>query len=133
MARILIIDDNTDFRVMLRVMLESAGYAVLEAANGVEGIQAYRKQRPDLVLCDIIMPDKEGLETIREMRREFQGVVIIAMTGGFRDGSLNPLTLAERFGAVRSLWKPFDLETLLLAVQESLRTRPGESDVAFLQ
>jgi two-component system chemotaxis response regulator CheY len=119
MARILVIDDNPTFRSFLRLVLERAGHQVAEAAEGDEGLQAHRDRPADLVLCDLFMPGKEGLQTIRELR-EAGGVPIIAMTGDGPAYGSAMLAVAQKMGAGRALSKPIDEETLLTAVREAL-------------
>lgn len=125
MARALIIDDNDAFRSSLRRLLELKGYTVAEASNGIEGISAYRQHPADVVLCDIVMPDKEGLETIRELLKEFPTGKIIAMSGWVQVVGVDPLHFAERFGATRSLRKPFEPEALLQTIAEVLGQGPA--------
>ena len=123
MARILLIDDNALLRTLLRLQLEAAGYEVLEAADGGEGIRLYRNQPVDLVLCDLFMPGKEGLETIRELRGSGAGRIIAISGDGPLDAS-DFLRIATMLGAARALNKPFDAATLLEAVREVLQA-PG--------
>lgn len=120
MARILIIDDEDQSRNMLCQALTRAGYEVLTASDGNEGIELFRTVRADLIITDILMPDKEGLETIMDLRRDFPDVKIIAMSGGGLTGNLNFLDIAERLGAQRTLEKPFHLQEVLQLVQELL-------------
>ncbi|RLB31609.1 MAG: response regulator, partial [Deltaproteobacteria bacterium] len=81
MKKILVIDDDEQIRHILRRFLERAGYEVLEASNGQEGMALYRKEGPELVITDIIMPKKEGMETIMDMKGEFPKAKIIAISG----------------------------------------------------
>lgn len=120
MSRILVIEDDTKIRKMLRKMLERAGYEVNEASDGLEGLKLYREEPADLVITDIIMPRKEGLETIMDLRREFPEVKIIAISGGGRLSPQPYLEVAEGFGAMRVFSKPFDLEDLQRAISELL-------------
>ena len=120
MKRILVIDDDTQFRQMLGQMLERAGYEVLEAANGKEGIELCQQAPTDLIITDIIMPEKEGVETIIELKRDFQDVKIIAVSGGGRADSKDYLKIAKRLGADRIFSKPFDREELLAAIEKLL-------------
>jgi DNA-binding response OmpR family regulator len=120
MARILVIDDDNQLRSLLRLALEMAGHQVVEAVDGEQGLKAYQEHLPDLVLCDLIMDNKEGLETIRELRRRFAEEKIIAMSGGLRGGKVNFLALAKTFGAAKVLTKPFDIKTLSAAIDEIL-------------
>src|SRR5262249_4957901 len=131
MTRILLIDDNAELRSLLRRLLQWAGHQVYEAADGEEGLRCFRDNPVDIVLCDLFMPGKEGLETIQELR-QFSEVPIIAITGdGPAYGSVM-LGLAEKLGANKSLVKPFDLETLSEAMREVLdrsRGQPNTADV----
>lgn len=119
MARILVIDDNDEIRGLIREILEGAGYEVVDASNGDEGIKTYRASPTDLVITDMIMPEKEGLETMVELRREFPGVKIIAMSG---DGFEEPTTYLDGArligGALRTFAKPFNISDFLDAVKE---------------
>ena len=120
MAKILIIDDEEQVRLYLRSILEPEGHEVVEAPDGKVGLQLYREEPVDLIITDVFMPEKEGLETIRELRREYPEVKIIAISGGGRTGNLDFLPLAKTFGALRTLAKPFDRQEMLDAVQEVL-------------
>jgi len=118
--RILVIDDEESVRQIVKEMLVLEGYEVITAPNGKAGLQSFRKQPTDLIITDIFMPEMEGLETIRELHREFPQVKIIAMSGGGESGMLSFLSYAERFGAVSTLRKPFSREELLKCVAELL-------------
>ena len=123
MASILVIDDEEQPRRMLRQALERAGYEVVEARDGQEGLQRYRTAPTDLIITDILMPGKEGLETIMEFRREVPGVKMIAISGGGQTGNLTFLEVARRLGARRTFQKPFELRELLEAVREVLESQ----------
>ena len=118
MKRILVIEDDDSVRKLIRRILEGAGYTVLEAPDGVQGVQTYREQRPDLVLTDIFMPGKEGLETILELGLLDPEVRIIAVSGGGNMGILNPLPMAAKLGALRTLSKTFSGKELVDLVEE---------------
>jgi len=120
MPRILIIDDDDIIRRMLRLMLTKAGYDVLDAADGKEGIERFRENDVDLVITDLIMPEKEGLEMIMELKTDFPDVKIIAMSGGAQMGPEGYLQLADALGAQRTLKKPIAREDLLAAIEEIL-------------
>lgn len=124
MARVLIIDDEPHILLMVKKMLERAGYEVDLASNGSEGLRLFDSVQPDLVITDIIMPEKEGLETIREMRRQSKDLKIIAMSGGGKISADNYLETARIFGAARLIEKPFSQNLLLSYVEELLG--PGE-------
>jgi CheY-like chemotaxis protein len=116
MARILVIDDEELARFTMREILESAGHAVEEAKNGAQGISLQRSQPFDVVITDIIMPEKEGVQTIIELRQDFPTLPIIAISGGGRTRNLDFLRIAEQYGARKILPKPFSEEDLLNAV-----------------
>ena len=122
MKRILVIDDEDQVRKVIRHMLERAGYATIEAKDGEIGLRLHRKQPADLIITDIFMPEKEGLETIREILRDFPDAKIIAISGGGLTGALSYLNLAKSFGALRTLAKPFNRRELLTVVRELLGT-----------
>ena len=106
MARILIIEDEEQIRIIFREILERSGYEVEVAADGEEGIKLQQEKEADLIITDIVMPEKEGLETIQELRRKFPRVEIIAISGGGQIGADEYLDLAKRFGAACCLNKP---------------------------
>jgi CheY-like chemotaxis protein len=120
MATILIVDDEHLARITVRKILERAGHRIVEAGNGVEGLNALRTQQFDLVITDIIMPDMEGVEMIGHMKRLKPDQRIIAVSGGGRTRNLDFLKMAEQHGAARSLPKPFSQSDLLQAVQDVL-------------
>ncbi len=120
MALILIIDDDDIIRRMLRLMLTKAGYDVLDAADGKEGIELFRENNVDLVITDLIMPEKEGLEMIMELKTDFPDVKIIAMSGGAQMGPEGYLQLADALGAQQTLKKPIARQELLGAIAEIL-------------
>jgi DNA-binding response OmpR family regulator len=115
--RILLIDDDEMLRQTIRKMLESAGHEVVEAENGRAGLDAFRKQGIDAVVTDIIMPQKEGIETIRELRALDAQVRIVAISGGGRTHKMDFLNLATKLGATATLAKPFRKEALLACVE----------------
>lgn len=118
MARILIIDDDTDLRSTLRDLLEQAGYEVVEASDGREGLAAYMATPAELIITDLLMPEHEGLETICSLRQLNPQIKIIAITGGGQTGRLDFLQAAAFLGAQRTLQKPFNRQTLLAAVRD---------------
>ena len=118
MKRILIIDDDHHILLMIKKMLERAGYEVDLAANGNEGLELFNKMPADLVITDIIMPEKEGLETIREMKRMQADLKIIAMSGGGKISADNYLETAKIFGASMVMEKPFSQKTMVAAVDK---------------
>jgi CheY-like chemotaxis protein len=120
MAQILIIEDDLEVRAMLRELLHRAGHTVTEAADGQEGIHCYRTNKADLIITDLFMPVKEGLETIVDLRREFPDLKIIAISGGNREGSGSYLKAAQLCGASRIFHKPFEIADLLTAITDLL-------------
>ncbi len=128
MARILIIDDESQIRSMLRLMLERVGYEIAEAPDGIEGIRQYRENPADLIITDLIMPNKDGIGMIIDLKKEFPKVKIIAMSGGGVNRPEGYLDGAKKLGASRTLTKPIDRDEMLKAVKETLKdnTSPAE-------
>ena len=120
MATILVIDDDPQICELLEQTFREEGHVVFSAYNGEEGIRLYRQHLPEVILLDILMPEKEGLETIRDLRREFPQVMIIAMSGASDATKINLLQLAHRLGAQYRLTKPFQLEDVLELVNGAL-------------
>ena len=120
MARILVIDDEELARFTVRKYLESAGYSVIEARDGDEGLALHDEDPCALVITDIIMPEKEGLETILALRRSDPDLPIIAISGGGREGYPGYLEAAQPFGANHTLAKPFSQDDLLGVVESCL-------------
>ena len=105
MATILIIEDDDSVRALLRTTLTNAGYTVLEADNGRQGIRVFRKAPTDLVITDLYMPDRDGLDVIEALRRSHRRVPIVAISGA--SGTMGYFPLAQSLGAVAVLQKPF--------------------------
>ncbi len=120
MTRVLVIDDEELARFALREILESANYEVDEAQNGAEGIKKQNQTPFDLVVTDIIMPVKEGVETTIELKRNFPDIKIIVISGGGRTRNLDFLEMAKKFGADMALAKPFSNDEFLAAVEKTL-------------
>lgn len=120
MSRILVVEDNEAFRNVLTEMLIKAGYEVQAASNGNQALVMCEEFRPDLVITDIIMPDKEGLETIQEFQSRCPDLRIIAMSGGGKFGPDSYLPLAKKLGAKACLQKPFMRDELLSTIQSVL-------------
>src|SRR5438105_5427148 len=113
MASVLIIEDDAQLRRLLREGLEQVGYEVREAADGALGVKSYRRRAAHLVLCDLIMPEREGLETIEELRTLAPEVPIVAMSGGTFNGKADFLRVAAKLGATATLPKPFSIQELV--------------------
>jgi DNA-binding NtrC family response regulator len=118
-ARILLIDDDELFRKVVNLMLTTAGFDVEEAANGKVGLACYCRRRSDVVITDILMPEREGLETIQALKRFDPDVKIIAMSVG-GEGRLGYLRSAVKFGARQALHKPFSRDELLSMLADVL-------------
>ena len=123
MKKILVIDDEPHILLMLKKMLERVGYEIDLAANGNEGLELFKKTPSDLVITDIIMPEKEGLETIRAMKRVSPELKIIAMSGGGKISADNYLEIAKIFGASKVIEKPFTQQDMVSAVNELLEKK----------
>lgn len=125
MATILVIDDDEMVRGFIKRVLEREGYEVVEAEDGEEGLIKYRRSPADLVVTDVLMPGKEGIETIRELRRDYPAAKIIAISGGGRALPQKTfLGIAEHLGASMSFTKPLDMGAFLKAIKELLGTTP---------
>ncbi len=120
MQSILVIDDDKLMCMALARILASAGFTVTQAFDGDEGLQLYRTHGFDLVITDLIMPDKEGIQIIRELRKENSNIRIIAMSAGGRGGATDYLKWARLMGAKQCLSKPIKREDLLNAVSTVL-------------
>jgi DNA-binding response OmpR family regulator len=120
MSRILVIDDDRLVRFTIRTALEHAGHTVVEAEDGVRGLAAFDAAPFDLVITDLLMPEKEGVETVREIRQRSAQVKILAVSGGGAMKTLDYLAMAEALGADRSLAKPFTSRALVAVVEELL-------------
>jgi len=120
-ARILVIDDAPAVRELLEQMLRLAAHDVLLAANGKEGIDQLRHHPVELVITDLFMPEKEGLETIQELQSDFPNIPIIAMSG--EPGMPSLLGIAKRFGALKTIEKPFERAEMMAAVEEALQPK----------
>ena len=122
MANILVADDEQAIRSILTMVLQMAGHAVEAAANGEEVLRLARKQKFDLIVTDIIMPKKEGIETILELKRLQPAIKVIAISGGGRKGSMDFLHVAQMVGASHTIAKPFEPDDLVAAVKNCLGT-----------
>lgn len=123
MARILLVEDDDDVREMAYQILIRAGYEVEQTNNGRTALEKFHERPADLVITDLIMPEKEGLEMIRDLIRDYTGVKIIAMSGGGRLDPGDYLRTARVFGARKTIHKPFGRAALLEAVEEVLSSK----------
>ena len=124
MANILLIDDEPLVVETLSSAIISKRHTVVTAANGVEGMKKFTEGSFDLIITDIIMPDKEGIELIMEMKRHAPGVKIIAISGGGRTGNVEFLKMATKLGAVASLKKPIRLAEFYSVLDKNLDGPP---------
>ena len=121
--RILVIDDDTEVRRVVHGLLEAAGFQVVSAPDGAQALALLEYRMVDAVLCDIFMPNKEGIETCSELRRRYPALRVVAMSGA--SGASGYLRAAEKLGAVASLHKPFTGQELVAVVQGALAGRLG--------
>ena len=120
MPRILLVDDDDSFRKMLRLSLVRLGHEVVEARDGKEAVRLVREGPPDVMVTDLVMPEKEGLETIDEVRRQYPGLKIIAMSGGGRVNASDYLKIARAMGADQVLAKPFSIDEIAASLSSVL-------------
>jgi DNA-binding NarL/FixJ family response regulator len=118
MATVLIMDDCEMVAMALHDAVAEAGYDVLNAAEGEEGIKLCRENKVDVVITDILMPGKEGIETIFELRRDFPLIQIIAISGGGGGRAGDYLTIARQSGAAKTFTTPFRMNQMLEAIEE---------------
>ncbi|MDK9707824.1 MAG: response regulator [Desulforhopalus sp.] len=116
--KILVIDDDELIRSLIRVWLEREGFTIHEAENGRKGVEKHRLCPVDLVICDLIMPVQEGIETITQFREEFPEVGIIAISGGGKICPDSYLAVAKQIGAWQVFAKPLDMPSLTAAIKE---------------
>ncbi|HXC38208.1 MAG TPA: response regulator [Burkholderiales bacterium] len=121
MARILVVDDAQDIRSLLSAVLTMDGHRVQVAQDGDAALKIQRTTPADLLVTDIFMPNKDGMETIAAFRGEFPGVKIIAVSGGPRQGRHDYLKVALEIGADVCLLKPFGIEELSKTIRSLLR------------
>lgn len=119
MAKILVIDDNSEFREMLRELLQRACYEVVDVPDGITGLDACRKERFDLVISDIIMPVKDGIDVMLELKKDHPDLKIIAISGGGKGNANDYLSVSKMLKNVKYTFrKPFDNDELLKAVKD---------------
>ena len=126
LARILIIDDNPDVLSAVDRVLTAEGHTVTDAPGSAEGIRLHREHPFDLILTDILMPGKEGISTIIDLRKEYPNLKIIAMSGGGEFEPFGVLDIARRVGADRTIPKPFSRGELIDAVNGVLASAGSE-------
>ncbi|MBC8367328.1 response regulator [bacterium] len=117
MAHILIVDDETMARTGFRKILARAGYVTEEAADGEEALRILRRERVDLCVLDIIMPNKDGIEVLRELRETDNNLPVLAISGGGHADLGLYLRMAKKLGVSATLAKPFGADELLETVE----------------
>ncbi len=120
MAKILVVDDEPLICEMLEVFLSRAGHDVTAVTDGRQAIKAVKTVPVELVIADIVMPEKDGLETIMELQKMRPDLKIIAISGGSRIGNFDFLAMAKKLGACKTFYKPLDNSELLVAVDDCL-------------
>lgn len=120
MSSILVVDDDASVRDVISEILRADGHTVTEAVNGHDALAQLNRQPFDLVITDLIMPEKEGLETIAEIRRRDTEVPIVAISGGGRIGPGDYLETSRFIGANATLAKPFARQELLTTIHDLL-------------
>lgn len=128
MKRILLVDDNESFRAAFAKIIERSGYLVTQATDVRAGLIYFRAETPDLVICDLIMPDVEDMQTIQEMLHRRPDARIVAISGGGRIKPLDSLRLANQMGVVGTVAKPFADDELLSVTAHAIG--PGEATAA---
>ena len=118
--KVLLVEDHDQVRKLIKTVLERDGFEVIVACDGHEGMRLQRENPADVVITDIIMPNKEGFETITELRSEFPDTKIIAISGGGRNQPDRYLKFAETFGADYTFQKPLDMNQLIEKLRELL-------------
>lgn len=122
--QILVIEDDDSLRHLLVRALTEEGYQVADARDGVQGMKRRHNRPSDLIITDIFMPQKDGLELIMELRRRPPHVPLIAISGGGQFGDLQILDAARKLGAIYTIEKPFHLPDLIALVNRLLRRQP---------
>jgi CheY-like chemotaxis protein len=119
-ARVLVADDNADTRDALALILRAAGHEVVGAADGEEAVNLYRTQAFDLLVLDLLMPRRDGFETLRVLKSEFPALRALVISGAWRVGGRDALGYARELGATVAMLKPAEPAVVLRAVGELL-------------
>lgn len=119
--RIMVVDDDPGIRRSLDTLLSRAGYQVVQAADGNEAVRLWRDQRVDLVITDLHMPNKDGIQTIVELLTHAPGTPIIAMSGGGQTKRLDLLGNLALLGRILTIEKPFTLGEMMQVVGQALK------------
>ena len=122
-AKVLAVDDEEQIRTYLRKVLEKENHDIIEAPDGKVALRLFQEVNPDLIIIDLIMPEKEGLETIMELKHNFKDVKIIAISGGWsKMGPDYLLNMAKTLGAIYTIKKPFKNTEIVDAVERVLKS-----------
>jgi len=121
MKRVLIIDDELMIRSVLKKILEREGFNAITASDGEEGMNLFNKEPADLVITDILMPNKEGTEVIRELKEDYENVPIIAISGGGQISAKTHLDALKLFDIDAVFKKPIEKAEFLTAVKNALK------------
>lgn len=122
MVSIVVIDDDPLVTTLLKEILAHEGYQVITAQHAVEGLHHLKSTTVNLVITDLLMPGKDGLETITELRQFYPQTKILAISGGMTNSGMDILEIAKRLGANGVLQKPFDVQDLINSVRSVLNT-----------
>lgn len=125
MPKILVVDDNDTLRGAIGMTLEELGYEVIQAENGKIALDLQRTEPSDVLLTDMIMPEKEGLEIIQEFKRRYPDVVTVAMSAGGRLHVKDLLKAARQLGASYTLAKPFSNDELVQTIAKAVSKQPA--------
>jgi len=125
LAKILVIDDEEEVRRAIGKILVRAGHDVLEAPDGKVALSLLKEEATDLVICDLFMPEMDGVEVLRQLRRDYPNLRVAAISGGAYQGRVQLLDVAKALGAVAVLGKPFQPRQLLELVNDLLRKTDG--------
>lgn len=120
MQKILIVDDDDLIRDLLYEILTPQGFEIILAENGNRAMEILSRERVDLIITDIIMPEKEGIETILDIKKKLPNAKIIAMSGGGQLGANSYLNIAKRLGVSATITKPFDPNKLVKTIRTIL-------------
>ena len=119
--KILVVDDDSDSRYMLRFLLEKEQHQVFEATDGKQGLKIFSEIKPDIVITDIVMPEKDGISLIKELREIDHSLPVIAITSDIHGRANEFLKLSKQVGATTVLEKPIAHDNLATALFESIQ------------
>src|SRR3954471_2267413 len=117
MAKVLIVDDNEDILISMRLLLQCAGYSVRCAQDGLQGLKLYREDPPDVLITDLAMPEMDGIEMMVKVREEYPASRILAISGFSEKKQADYLSVAKAVGAIETFVKPVESNALLTKLQ----------------